>query len=89
MRGRTALVTGAWLLICGGIALLLGAGLYGVAASALDALAQRPADWPGWALLFDALIIGLPAVAMLIALALGLRGRLPGLTADRQQSRDA
>ena len=89
MRGRTALVTSAWLLISGGIALLLGAAFYGAAASGLDALAQRPADWPGRALLFDALIIGLPTGAMLIALALGLRGRLPGLKTERQQRHDA
>lgn len=75
---RRAIITLAWTLVAAGIGLFIGASLFGLIGAALSNPGTRPANWPGWNLLFYGFVIGLPGTLAALTLALGLAGRLPG-----------
>ncbi len=75
---KRVIVIFAWLLVAAGIGLTVGGSLYAFFLYFLGDPGARPANWPGWNVLFFVFVVGLPAALAALALLLGSAGRLPG-----------
>ena len=75
---KRVIVIFAWLLVAAGVGLSVGGSLYAFFLYFLGDPGARPADWPGWNTLFFVFVVGFPAVMAVLAVLLGVAGRLPG-----------
>ena len=81
---KRLIVIFAWLLVAAGIGLTVGGSLYAFFLYFLGDPGARPANWPGWNVLFFVfvfvfvVVVGFPAGLATLALLLGSAGRLPG-----------
>ena len=75
---KRVIVIFAWLLVAAGIGLAVGGLIYAFFLYFLGDPGARPANWPGWNVLFFVYVAGFPAGLATLALVLGSAGRLPG-----------